>query len=67
MGFFGDKRHLERASQLLFNPLCEDLKDTMVDLNRTIGSCSYYDEDQFGKMNQDFRKTSSYTRKHSRV
>jgi hypothetical protein len=41
-----------KASQLLFNPLCEELKDTLVDLNKTIGNCSYYDEDQFGKTNR---------------
>ena len=66
-GFFEDKRHLGNASQLIFNPLCDELKDTLVDLNQTIGSCSYYDEEQFTKMNQEFMKTSSYTRKHSRV
>ena len=53
-GFFEDKRHLEKASQLLFNPLCDELKDTLVDLNRTIGSCSYYDEEEFSQMNQKF-------------
>ena len=52
--FFQDKRHLEKASQLLFNPLCEEFKDTLVDLNRTIGNCSYYDEKQFVKMNEGF-------------
>ena len=57
-GFFEDKRHLDKASQLLFNPLCDELKDTLVDLNRTIGNCKYYDEEQFDKMNKDF------TRKH---
>ena len=52
--FFLDRRHLDKASQLLFNPLCEEFKDTLVDLNRTIGNCSYYDEKQFVKMNKDF-------------
>ena len=27
-----------------------------MDLNRTIGNCKYYDEEQFGKMNEDFTK-----------
>ena len=29
-GFFGDMRHLDKASQLLSNPLDEELKDTLV-------------------------------------
>ena len=53
--FFDNCGHLDKASQLLFNPLCDQLKDTLVDLNRTIGSCDYYDEKQFCKMNNFFR------------
>ena len=29
-GFFEDIRHLDKASQLLFNPLDEELRDTLV-------------------------------------
>ena len=52
--FFLDRRHLDKASQLLIDPLCDELKDTLVDLEKTIGSCSYYDEKQFVKMRQGF-------------
>ena len=55
MSFFGSYRHLEKASQLIFNPLDNEIRDTLVDLNRTLGGCQYYDEGQFCKLSQSFR------------
>ena len=53
-GFRIDRRHLDKAASLKFNPLDETIKDTLVDLNRTLGGCSYYTEEKFIKMRQDF-------------
>ena len=55
MSFFGSYRHLEKASQLIFNPLDNEIRDTLVDLNRTLGGCQYYDEGQFCKLSQKFK------------
>ena len=56
LGFFENRRHLGNNSELLFNPLDEELKDTLVDLNRTLGGCKYYNESQFCKFRQNFFK-----------
>ena len=53
-GFRINQRHLDKAAGLKFNPLDETIKDTLVDLDRTLGGCSYYDEEKFCKMRQDF-------------
>ena len=55
-GFRIEQRHLDKAAGLKFNPLDEFIKDTLVDLDRTLGGCSYYDEEKYCKMRQDFDK-----------
>ena len=35
------------ASQLLFNPLCEDMRETFTELDCTLQKCKYYDEREF--------------------
>ena len=52
--FFENNRHFDKAKQLLFNPLDEELSETLVDLARTIGGCQYYDENQFIRMSEGF-------------
>ena len=55
-GFRIEQRHLDKAAGLRFNPLDGLIKDTLVDLERTLGNCSYYDEEKYCKMRQDFSK-----------
>ena len=55
-GFRIEQRHLDKAAGLRFNPLDDLIKDTLVDLGRTLGSCGYYDEGKYCKMRQDFIK-----------
>ena len=53
-GFRIEQRHLDKAASLRFNPLDDLIKDTLVDLERTLGGCGYYDEEKYFKMRQDF-------------
>ena len=50
-GFRIEQRHLDKAANLRFNPLDEIIKDTLVDLEKTLGGCSYYDEERCLNLN----------------
>ena len=53
-GFRINQEHLDKATSLKFNPLDETIRDTLMDLERTLGGCSYYDEEKFFKMRNKF-------------
>ena len=58
-GFRINQEHLDKATSLKFNPLDETIRDTLMDLERTLGGCSYYDEEKFCKMRQEFISKNS--------
>ena len=59
MGFSIDKRHLDKLEKLRFNPLDDELREALADVNLTLSSCKYYDEGQLNSLNSKFCKGNS--------
>ena len=37
----------KKLTELRFNPLDDEIKEALAEVNLTLGGCNYYDEDQF--------------------
>ena len=57
--FSPTRGHLEKAKKLRFNPLDEDLKQTLAGYNKTLGDCRYYEKSRFLKFKREFLKNNS--------
>ena len=47
------------ASQLLFNPLSDEFKETFVELNETLNNCKFYVENEISNMSKENEKNLS--------
>jgi hypothetical protein len=54
--FSQGKRHLDKFADLKFNPLDNELKQALAEVNATLGGCKYYDEDEFCKFVGNLRR-----------
>ena len=57
--FSPTRGHLEKAKKMRFNPLDEELKQTLAGYNKTLGDCRYYEKSRFRKFKQEFFKNNS--------
>ena len=56
LGFSLNKGHLDKLSKLKFNPLDDELKEALAEIDSTLGECKYYDEEHFCKFKNRFLK-----------
>ena len=57
--FSPTRGHLEKAKKMRFNPLDDELKQTLAGYNKTLGGCRYYEKSRFLKFRQEFLKNNS--------
>ena len=54
LGFSINAGHLIKAKKLRFNPLNEEVGDSLAEYRKTIGGCRYYDTAQFARFRQEY-------------